>query len=116
MIETPTRVKLISTLRPVPTIVPESQPTVHLPPAAILETVKAPRKAPTMRVFQKDQLDDFKKKDEIKCIEDIVSKGPENCEKGVIFDRKEDILLIYKIESNGLEKWIMCPKLHTAFT
>ena len=47
--KTPTRVKLISKLKSVPTIVPDSQKTVNLPPAAIMETIKTPIEKATHR-------------------------------------------------------------------
>ena len=61
-VKTPTRVKLKSTLKPVPIIVPDSQKVINLPPAAIFETLKTPRKPPKPRVLRKDELDDFKRK------------------------------------------------------
>lgn len=93
-------VKLITNLNPVPTIIPDSQKIVNLPSAAIMETIKTPRKPPKIRIFQEDQLGDFKKKDAITCLDDIDAKGPNSCEKGIKFERQHKCLLIYKMECN----------------
>ena len=79
----------------------ESRKFVNLPPAAILESIKSQRKPPRKRIFQEDQMANFKKKDVILCFEDIISKGPMNCEKGLNFERKDNCLLIYKMEYDG---------------
>lgn len=99
-VKTPTRIKLKSTLKPVPTIVPDSQKVINLPPAAIFETLKTPRKPPKPRVLREDELDDFKKKDCISNLEDVISKGPKNVDKDYIFHHKDECILIYKLESN----------------
>ena len=81
MIATPACMKLLSRLRPVPTIMPESSKRLNFPLVSMLETIKTQRKAVTARLLQENQLNDCKKKDSIKCIGDIVDKGPKRCEK-----------------------------------
>ena len=99
--KTPTRVKLRSELKPVPTIVPDSQKIVNLPAAAIMETIKSARKPPKERIFQEDQLEKFRKKDSIACLNDLASKGPKSCNDGFIFDHLEEVLVMYKLERDG---------------
>lgn len=98
LFKTKTRVKLISELKPVPTVIPHCQKIVNLPSAAIVDTIKTPRKPPTERIFQKDQLHKFVNEDSITCLEDLISKGPRSCEEGISFDQKENFLLMYKLE------------------
>ena len=93
---------IISKLRPVPTIMPESPKRLNLLPVAILEAIKTTRKAATARLLQKEKLNDFKKIDSTKCMDDIVSKGSKRCEKGVFFDQQRRVLYIYKIECKRL--------------
>ena len=96
MIATPACMKLISKLRPVPTIMPESLKRSNMPPVDMLETIKTPRKANDSKTtswksvewFQEERLNQF--------IGDFVSKVPKRCEKGIIFDSKEDFCLSYK--------------------
>ena len=68
---TPKRIKLLHHLKPVPTVIPKSQKIVNLPPAAVFETLKTPRKPPKERIFREDEMRKFKKKDEINSIDDI---------------------------------------------
>jgi len=52
--KTPKRVKLFNELKPVPTIIPESQKASNLPTTAVLETIKSSsRKPPTIEFFRK---------------------------------------------------------------
>ena len=74
MRKTPKRVALINERKPVPTIIPETQKTVNLPPAAVLETIKTPRKPPAERIFRKDEIDRFQSADKITSLEDINEK------------------------------------------
>ena len=61
---------------------------------------KTPRKAPTERILQNNQLIDLKNKDTIIYFKDIVSKFQKNPEKWLTFDRKEKFLLIHTLEPN----------------
>ena len=99
-VKTPTRIKLKSTLKAVPTIVPDSQKVINLPPAATFETLKTSRKPPKPRVLREDELDYFKNKDCISNLEDVISKSSTNVGKDKIFQRKDECILIYKLESN----------------
>ena len=58
-------------MKPVPTIIPEDQKSISLPPTAVMETIRTPRKPPTPRVLQKDQLSMFKLIDGISKFEDV---------------------------------------------
>ena len=49
--KTPNRLKLLHEMKPVPTIIPESQKTVNLPSTAVLDTLKTPWKPPKVRVL-----------------------------------------------------------------
>ena len=64
-------VKLKRNMNPVPTLIPDDQPSNNAPPTAILETITCPRKPPRQRIFQEDQLKKFKNSDNIKSVEDI---------------------------------------------
>ena len=52
-------------MKPVPTIIPESQKSVNLPSTAVLDTLKTPRKPAKVRVFHEDEYTKFKATDEI---------------------------------------------------
>ena len=58
-------------MKPVPTIIPESQKTVNLPSIAVLDTLKTPQKPPKVRVFHEDEYTKFKATDEISALEHI---------------------------------------------
>ena len=52
----PNRLRLLHEMKPIPSIIiPESQKTVNLPSAAVLDTLKTPRKPPKVRVFHEDE-------------------------------------------------------------
>ena len=85
--------KLISKLRPIPTIMPESSKRLYLPLVSMLETIKTQRKAATARLLQENELNDCKKKDSIKWIGDIVCKGPKRCEKESFLTAKKISIL-----------------------
>ena len=55
IVNTPKRLKLLHGMKPVPTIIPESQKFVNLPPTAVLDTLKTPRKPPKVRLFHEDE-------------------------------------------------------------
>ena len=101
LVKTPTRVKLEKNIKAVPTICPDSQKNINLPPVAVLETIKSSRKLPKERIFQPDQFEEFKKQDSIMNIDDLLTKGPKNFGKEFIFDRKDDCTIMYKLESNA---------------
>ena len=59
-------------MKPVPTIIPESQKVSNLPTTAVLETIKSSsRKPPTVRILQKDEMNMFIKQDQINSLDDI---------------------------------------------
>ena len=89
-VKTPTRIKLNPTLKPVPTIVPDSQKFINLPPAAIFKTLKTPREPPTQRVFSEDQFEKFRKIDSISNLDDVITKGPWNIDKDYVFQRNDE--------------------------
>ena len=60
IVKTPKRLKLLHEMKPVPTIIPESQITVNLPSTAVFDILKTPRKPPKVRVFHEDEYTKFK--------------------------------------------------------
>ena len=58
-------------MKPVPTIIPESQKTVNLPSIAVFDTLKTPRKNLKVRVFHEDKYTKFKATDEISAMDHI---------------------------------------------
>ena len=71
IVKTSKRLKLLHEMKPVPTIIPESQKTVNLPSIAIFDTLKTPRKTPKVRVFHEDEYTKFKATDEISAMDHI---------------------------------------------
>ena len=98
--KTPTRVQLNSKMKPVPTIIPSTQKTNNLPPFAVMETLKNARKPPTARNFGEDELLKFNKMNSISSFDDIILKGPQSFDDDFKFEKKEDHLIIYKLEED----------------
>lgn len=114
--KTPKRVKLLHNLKPVPTIIPKSQETVNLPPTAVFETIKTPRKPAKERIFRDDELQAFKAKDEIKSINDITDKKVRGLGQDFQINRQQDHVTIYCLENNSdaLPQITFCVKIqHT---
>ena len=95
-------VKLIKNLKPVPTIIPKTQKISNLPATAILETIKPSRKPPTIRVFQKDEMDMFTKQDQITSLNDITESSLKTIGLDFFMNREEDFLTLYRIEKNNI--------------
>lgn len=91
------RCRLIKQLKPVPTIIPPSQDIINVS-EAVLGTIKNPRKPPKVRIFQDDQLTEFKKQDSIRNLDDITEKRVKSLGDGFILEKKEDYVLIYQVE------------------
>ena len=86
--KTPKRVKLNKSKKPVPTIAPASQKIGDHLSQKVSKTID-PTRNPTEENLQDDR---------IKCIEDIVSKGPKSLGKEFTFQRNNNNILIYKLE------------------
>ena len=96
-VKTSARIKLKYTLKTVPTVVPDTQKVINLPPAAIFRTLKNLRKPQEKRVLKENELDDFKKKDCISNLEGVISKAPANVDKEHIFHHKNECNSIFKL-------------------
>ena len=101
-VKTPTRIKLNPTLKPVPTIVPDSQKVINLPPSAIFKTLKTPREPPTQRVFSEDQFEKFRKIDSISNLDDVITKKVPGILIKTMYSNAmmNECIMIYKLESN----------------
>ena len=91
------RCRLIKQLNPVPTIVPPRQNISNVS-EAVLRTIKPTRKPPKARIYQEDQLPDFKKQDSIASLDSITIKQIKCLGDGFILEKKKDYALIYQIE------------------
>ena len=113
MRKTPKRVALINERKPVPTIIPETQKTVNLPPAAVLETIKTPRKPPAERIFRKDEIDRFQSADKITSLEDINEKKVADLGENFKIDRQSDCVIVYCLDrdSNLIPRVTFCIKI-----
>lgn len=67
-------VKLNHMMNPVPTIIPNTQKSINLPSAAVMETIRCPRKAPKQRIFQEDELLEFKKETQLLILMTLLKK------------------------------------------
>ena len=79
--KTPKRWKLLHEMKPVPTLIPESQKTVNLPSTAVLGILKTPRKPPKNRVFHEDEYTKFKATNEITAFEHITENKVKQLEE-----------------------------------
>ena len=71
----------------------------HLPPS-VLPNIKPLRKAPVIRIQHKDELQDFRKIDSIKCLQDLTAS---KCPNGFSFQHLGDSVVYYKMPfNNGL--------------
>ena len=104
VVKTPKRLKLLHEMKPVPTIIPESQKTVNLPSIAVLDTLKTPQKPSKVRVFHEYEYIKFKATDEITALEHIT----ENKVKQLWED--------FKIKSLPDGAIIYCLKMDSEFT
>ena len=101
------RTHLKRKLRPIPTI--HTEEAMEKP--SCLNTPVPPRKAPKIRNFQNDELEDFRKKDIIKRFEDLTEK---QCPPGYSFRSGHDHVVFYKLEFDAethekfleVSKWI----------
>ena len=85
-------------MKPVPTIIPESQKTVNLHSIAVLDTLKIPRKPPKVRVFHEDEYTKFKATDEISALEHITENKVKQLGEGFKIKSLLDGALIYCLE------------------
>ena len=84
---------LMFCLNPIPTINTE----IALKRPSTLPTPIIPRKAPKLRVFQKDQSGEFSDNCKIDSFEDLCDKG---CLKGFSCMQKEDVVVFYNVVFN----------------
>lgn len=92
-------VKLNHGANPVPTLISCTQKSGSHPTTAIMETIKCPRNPPKLRIFQEDQLNDFKKTDTINDVNDITEKNISQLGSGFTITRNSDCLIIYRLET-----------------
>ena len=88
-------------LKPVPTLIPKDQKSTNSPPAAILETIKAPRKPPTTRVFQKDELHNFRQLDVISKFEDITEEKLKKLRNDFQVHKDSERIICYVLDSTA---------------
>ena len=87
------RFRLNNELKPVPTIYPESIKS------ASLSIVVEPRKSPTKRIFQRDELNEFLDKDIIKDLYSLSSTDS----PGYLFTKHDECVVFYKLILNELK-------------
>lgn len=92
--KTGSRARLIMNKRPVPTIFPEPGTSSQ----SLLPNITKPRKPPTERVFQEDQLKNFRELDHIDNFSQVNDSLLSTLEQGFAFVNKEDYVLYYKFE------------------
>ena len=87
-------------LKPVPTIFdPGESSNLSAEANHLKSPVSVPRKSPTKRVYQEDQLHVFEEQDKIKSFDDIDSKlAP----LGYTFQRYDDHVAFYRLQTNDL--------------
>ena len=88
-------------MKPVPTIIPESQKTVNLPSMAVLDTLKIPQKPPKVRVFHEDECTKFKATDEISTLEHINENKVQQLGEGFKIKILPDGAIIYCLEMDS---------------
>lgn len=97
------RYRLISSMNPFPTILPHAQTSISISDAERDQNnSKTPRKSPTVRVFQPDEIQKFKDIDTIKNIEDIDGSCIKSLGDGFTIANKDGHRIIYKMEINQL--------------
>ena len=88
-------------MKPVPTIIPESQKTVNLPFIAVLDTLKTPRKHPKVRVFHEDEYTKFKATDGISALEHITENKVKQLGENFKIKSLLDGAIIYCLEMDS---------------
>ena len=101
IVKTPKCLKLLHEMKPVPTIIPESQKTVNLPSIAVLDTLKTPQKPPKVRVFHEDEYTKFKATDEITTLEHITENKVKQLGEGFKIKSIPDGAIICCLEMNS---------------
>ena len=87
-------------LKPVPTIFdPGESSNLSAEANHLKSSVSVPRKSPTKRVYQEDQLHVFEEQDKIKSFDDIDSKL---AALGYTFQRYDDHVVFYRLQTNDL--------------
>ena len=95
------RHRLICSMNPFPTILPASQATTNVSEAERERmNTKTPRKPPTARVLQLDELQRFKQMDTIQNIEDIDDTCIKSLGEGFTTLNRNGHLIIFKLETN----------------
>ena len=95
------RHRLICSMNPFPTILPASQATTNVSEAERERmNTKTPRKPPTARVLQLDELQRFKQMDTIQYLEYIDETCIEALGDGITFLNRNGHLIIFKLETN----------------
>ena len=94
------RYRLVKKLKPVPTIFdPGESSNLSAEANHLKSPVSVPRKSPTKRVYQEDQLHVFEEQDKIKSFDDIDSKlAPLR----YTFQRYDDHVVFYHLQTNDL--------------
>lgn len=93
------RVHLLYKLDPVPNILSDDQKDV---PSSVLPKVSKPRKTPTERRIQSDQIEEFKKMDTITNYSDINETLLNFLDKDFLYSNYEDHTIYYKMEVNDM--------------
>lgn len=91
------RIRLKDSMKPVPTIFTDSQASL---PTSCLPIVKKHRKLPTERVYQPDQLEDFRNKDRIMDFSDINESLVKYIGADFTFVKYDDYAVYYRIREN----------------
>ena len=84
-------------MKPVPTIIPESQKTVNLPSTSVLDTLKTPRKPSKVRIFHEDEYTKLKATYEITALDHITENKVKQL-KGFKIKSLSDGVIIYCLE------------------
>ena len=103
------RYRLISSMNPYPTILPQSQNVINVSEAEReQQNNKTPRKPPTVRQYQPDELIKFQESDTIRTLEDIDAACIKELGENFTSINKDDHLMIYKLETSNVPEVTYC--------
>ena len=93
------RYRLLKNLKPVPTIFDPEESHLSAESKHLIAPISVPRKPPTKRIYQEDQLQVFQELDKIKNFKDIDSTLTP---PGYTFQKYDDHVVFYRLETNVL--------------